>query len=220
MQCVLLDGERIASGEKVAQMAGSAPSFEAGGKTFRASSYKEGHVLHGKEVVCKHWVEASLPCASKDDVRTLLLTAFFLLPVPPARSGGGLTSTDRVKMTREYKIMLAQVLHSSNLSLLHAAEYVRTHVDPSFPLVDERTLGRAASSMGLALRRDRQFDPKQVRNLARKLELESFKEEKGKGDVLRGENLLFIDESNVHLNFDTPVRFRWERCSQITETRS
>lgn len=138
-------------------------------------------------------------------VHAFLLVAKQLFPTPPPRPhrpGPAVPSSS--KLSRDHKIALAQVLHASTLALSPAAEYVRMHIDSSFPHVDNTTLGRAAHDFGVAYGSDSRFDPKEARGMARKREALAFSAEKerGVGGQLRGENLLFLDESNFHLNLD------------------
>lgn len=131
------------------------------------------------------------------------------LPVPQASSGGGLVEKTR-KMTDQNKVHLAQVLNATQLSLEQAAEYIRVHVDDTFPQVSVATLSKVAKEMGLMRRGLSVYDPKAIADAARQLEMEHFLTEidKASEGVLHGENLIFMDESNFHLNMDEMRGYR------------
>jgi len=148
--------------------------------------------------VSGYWVETG------DYVNAItVLLRSLSIPVPLPATGGGLVEST-VRLKRKHKIQLAQVLNATRLSLEHAAEYIRIHVDASFPRVSNPTLQKAARTMDLRRLQTKTFDPKQIADKARLLEKTAFFAEMDKGPqgVLHGENLVFIDESNFHLNMD------------------
>eukprot|EP00966_Prymnesium_polylepis_P318418 7354575-Prymnesium_polylepis.1 len=173
---------------------------DAAKRKLHAQRHTEGFVAHDKTnkrwiVVSRVWVPETLISASQfqsmtiDAIRVYLCIGCQMLPAVAVQNKGGVPRSDMVKMTRQHKINLAQVLHSSSLTLESAAEYIRTHVDSSFPITDASTLSRAAKSMHLSLKKPDRFDPKQVRNTARQLESDAFLRELGHPrSALRGEN--------------------------------
>lgn len=201
----------------VLRQLGAQPVLETAKFNLKAESYPEGYVCTKGNteyrVVARHWIPASVECEERLAIYAVLTTLLRQLPVPAAQSGGGLTSTDIVKLGRQHKLYLVQVLQGSSLSLEAAVDYLRVHVDPAFPLVDLSTLSRSARQMGVRYRREHQFDPKQTAKLAGKLEQLDFYHELNRADlsksVLRGDNLLFLDETNFHFNLDHPTTRSW-----------
>lgn len=132
-----------------------------------------------------------------------------LMPVPSAKKGGGVVPST-VRLSKQHKIFFSQVLHATTLSLVSAAEYIRLHVDDTFPRVSEPTLCKVADALGFKKKRNTTFDPKKTARLAKELEEKSFQKElRSKNGALRGENLLFIDECNFHLNMDEDPGESW-----------
>lgn len=148
--------------------------------------------------VTGYWVETG----EHTDAIIVLLRSFSI-PIPLPQVGGGLVEST-VRLKRRHKIQLAQVLNATRLSLEHAADYIRIHVDESFPRVSNPTLQKVARAMDLRRLQTKTFDPKQIADKARLLEKTAFFAEMDKGaeGALHGENLVFIDESNFHLNMD------------------
>ena len=136
-----------------------------------------------------------------------------ILSVPVARKGGGAGEKNKALLGPKDVQLYCQVLHSTRLTLRDAALYSRL-LDPDFPSVSESTLRRVALSMGFKKRRDKHVDPKaqrRIESLAHSDEMNSFLEEKKKSRddggeslprVLRGENLLFQDETSFSLNLN------------------
>lgn len=168
----------------------------------RANSSSSGTRMQHEDawwiVKGKHWVKDD---HDSDAKYVILQAGMRCMPVPSAKKGGGLVAST-MKLQKHHKIYLTQVLHSTTLSLMNAAEYIRVHVDDSFPHVSETTLYNVAKAMGFSKKRSSHFDPKQVAILAKALEETNFHHELNSknGGVLRGENLLFMDESNFYLN--------------------
>lgn len=159
----------------------------------------------------QHWVQDDDKSGAKE---VILQVGMRLMPVPQAKKGGGLVAST-MKLSKQHKIFFTQVLHASTLSLLNAAEYIRVHVDNTFPAVSETTLYNVAKAMGFTKKRSSSFDPKKVAILAKELEEKVFHHEiqSDKG-VLRGENLLFMDESNFYLNMDEDPGASWGKTGK------
>lgn len=154
----------------------------------------------------QHWVQDDDKSGAKE---IILQVGMGLMPVPQAKKGGGLVAST-MKLSKQHKIFFTQVLHATTLSLLNAAEYIRVHVDSTFPVVSETTLYNVAKAMGFTKKRSSVFDPKKVATLAKELEEKAFHHElHSEKGVLRGENLLFMDESNFYLNMDEDPAPTW-----------
>ena len=125
----------------------------------------------------------------------------FTMPIPKPQKGGGGTAS---ALNLEQKVMLIQVLSSTRLSLENAADYIRLHVDPKFPRVSAPTLHKVAKAMGIRHLHTKTFDPKTMGDAARELERHNFMTEMTRGvqGSLRGECLIFQDETNISLNLN------------------
>ena len=168
----------------------------------------EGMVERGASewvVTRGRWVAAEL----RGDLERVLTVALDNkgLEVPAPLPRGGLRP-HLCKLTAEHKRLFSQVLGSTRMTLEEAGLYAR-RLDPTFPPVSTTTLHKVAKAMGQSHRRDNHVDPKAqrgVHDMAYRLEREAFQRELCQAphatSVLRGENLIFMDESNFHLNLD------------------